>query len=249
MKTILTISIILVMSLVLSGCNNQNETSENKDNTTSNIENTINITRTSIQNNIKDIENNGNNDDNSSKNDSQNLENKNESSTTPTETNTKDDNNKTTSETELSNFSTPLKSGVANRITNIKLTSGKINEHILKNGETFSFNQIVGPCTSEEGYKKAEIYVNNKIEYALGGGNCQVSTTLYNAAIAVPGITIVERHPHKRSVDYIQSGKDATVSYNTLDLKFKNETGNSIKLYTWCDDVNVCAKITQISSE
>lgn len=165
------------------------------------------------------------------------------------EENTKNEENKSISEIELSSFSTPLKSGVANRITNIKLTSGKINEYILKNGDTFSFNQIVGPCTAEEGYKKAEIYVNNKISYALGGGNCQVSTTLYNVAIAVPGITIVERHPHKRSVDYIQSGKDATVSYNTLDLKFKNDTGNSIKLYTWCDDVNVYAKITQITQE
>ena len=88
-------------------------------------------------------------------------------------------------ETELSNFSTPLTSGVANRITNIKITSDKINGLTLKNGETFSFNEIIGPCTAEEGYREAEIYVNKKIEYALGGGNCQVSTTLYNAALAV----------------------------------------------------------------
>ena len=153
-------------------------------------------------------------------------------------------------ESELANFSTPLKSGVANRITNIKLTCGKINGRVLKNGESFSFNEIVGPCTAEEGYKKAEIYVNKKISFALGGGNCQVSTTLYNAAIAVPGIDITERHEHNgRPVDYIEDGKDATVSYNTLDLKFTNNTGKEIKLYTWCDDVNVCAKINQISYE
>lgn len=151
-------------------------------------------------------------------------------------------------ETEISNFSTPLKSGVADRITNIKLTCNKINERTLKNGETFSFNEIVGPCTAEEGYKKAEIYVNQKISYALGGGNCQVSTTLYNAAIAVQGIDITERHEHNgRPVDYIEDGKDATVSYNTLDLKFVNNTGKDIKLYTWCDNINVCCKITQIS--
>lgn len=96
-----------------------------------------------------------------------------------------DNSDKKMVETELSSFSTPLKSGVQNRITNIKLTCGKINERILKNGETFSFNQIVGPCTAQEGYKKAEIYVNRRIEFALGGGNCQVSTTLYNAALAV----------------------------------------------------------------
>ena len=153
-------------------------------------------------------------------------------------------------ESELANFSTPLKSGVANRITNIKLTCDKINGRVLKNGESFSFNEIVGPCTAEEGYKKAEIYVNKKISFALGGGNCQVSTTLYNTAIAVPGIEITERHEHNgRPVDYIEDGKDATVSYNTLDLKFTNNTGTDIKLYTWCDDVNVCAKISKINYE
>lgn len=146
-------------------------------------------------------------------------------------------------ETELASFSTPLKSGVANRIVNIKLTCDKINGYTLRNGETFSFNNLIGPCTAEEGYKEAEIYVNKQIKYALGGGNCQVSTTLYNAALAVPGITIVERHEHGKSVDYIQDGKDATVSYNTLDLKFKNETGNDLKLYASCDDINVYAKI------
>lgn len=78
----------------------------------------------------------------------------------------------------------------------------------------------------------------------LVGGNCQVSTTLYNAALNIPEITIVERHEHSRNVNYIEEGKDATVSYDTLDFKFKNETGNDIKLYTWCDDTNVYAKIT-----
>ena len=100
--------------------------------------------------------------------------------------NNENNDKKEAKETELSSFSTPLKSGVANRIINIKLTCGKINERIFKNGETFSFNQIVGPCTAEEGYKEAEIYVNKQIKFALGGGNCQVSTTLYNAVVAVP---------------------------------------------------------------
>ena len=165
--------------------------------------------------------------------------------------NTNDENSsKKIVETELSSFSTPLKSGVQNRITNIKLTCGKINEQILKPGETFSFNQIVGPCTAQEGYKKAEIYVNRRIEFALGGGNCQVSTTLYNAALAVSGLDVTERHEHNgRNVDYIEDGKDATVSYNTLDLKFVNNTGKDVKLYSWCDDKNVCAKITQLSYE
>lgn len=149
-------------------------------------------------------------------------------------------------ETQIANFYTPLTSGSPNRIVNIKLTCKKINEYTLKNGETFSFNKLVGPCTAEEGYLEAEIFVNKQITYALGGGNCQVSTTLYNACLQVPGIEIIERHEHGRDVDYIEDGKDATVSYNTLDFAFKNNTGKDIKLFTSCDDKNVYASISKI---
>ena len=152
-------------------------------------------------------------------------------------------------ETQIASFSTPLKSGSPNRITNIKLTCNKINENILKKGDTFSFNQIVGPCTAEEGYLESEIFVNKQIKYALGGGNCQVSTTLYNACLQVPGITIVERHEHGRDVDYIEDGKDATVSYNTVDFAFQNNTENDIKLFTSCDDKNVYASINKIENQ
>lgn len=127
---------------------------------------------------------NSNNSNNAEQN---NISNNSDNISKALDFNNDNDNNKKQEykETEISNFSTPLKSGVANRITNIKITSDKINELTLKNSETFSFNEIIGPCTAEEGYKEAEIYVNEKIEYALGGGNCQVSTTLYNAALAV----------------------------------------------------------------
>ena len=208
--------IFILLSFLLSGCNN-NETKKGEN------EKNIDISRTSItKESTENTDNNTNNDEI----DNVSIEHK---------------------ETEISTFSTPLKSGAPSRITNIKLTCNKINEHILKPGESFSFNQLVGPCTAEEGYKKAEIYVNKKIVFALGGGNCQVSTTLYNAVIAVPGLDVTERHEHNgRSVDYIEDGKDATVSYNTKDLKFTNNTSNDIKLYTWCDDVNVLAKITKI---
>ena len=128
----------------------------------------------------------GNNNNSGKTGESNNINFSRTSITKDLENNTNDENlNKKIVETEVSNFSTPLKSGVQNRITNIKITCNKINEKIIKNGETFSFNQIVGPCTAEEGYKKSEIYVNKRIEFALGGGNCQVSTTLYNAVLAV----------------------------------------------------------------
>ncbi len=164
-KILIYICILLCTSFLLFGCG-KNENFEN----TANNGDKANISRTSITKDLQDYTI----DDNSK--DQNNTEN---SSAT-------DNSKKTAKETELSSFNTPLKSGVANRITNIKLTCGKINEKVLQNGETFSFNQIVGPCTAEEGYKEAEIYVNKQIKYALGGGNCQVSTTLYNAVLAVP---------------------------------------------------------------
>jgi vancomycin resistance protein YoaR len=205
MKIALLITVVLLSSFFLSGCNNNSK--NNTEDT-----NKYNVSRTDVTRDVND-----NNSD------------------------------KEIKEEEISSFSTPLKSGAPTRITNIKLTCNKINGRVLKPGESFSFNEIVGPCTAEEGYKKAEIYINKKIAYALGGGNCQVSTTLYNAVLAVPGIDVTERHEHNgRAVDYIEDGKDATVSYNTKDLKFVNNTGKEIKLYTWCDDVNVLAKITQI---
>ena len=144
MKYIITICLFISVSFCLSGCDSNNNNSNNKvDDNTLSLNNTTSDTSDFANNTTKN------------------------------------------KETELSNFSTPLTSGVANRITNIKITSDKINDLTLKNGETFSFNEIIGPCIAEEGYKEAEIYVNKKIEYALGGGNCQVSTTLYNAALAV----------------------------------------------------------------
>jgi len=224
MKKLTKLAVFLSFMLLLSGCeNNSQKTGESHNN--------VNFSRTSITKNS----------DENTKNDYSSQENND---------NQANNNNKEIKENELTTFSTPLKSGVQNRITNIKLTCAKINERVLKNGESFSFNQIVGPCTAEEGYKEAEIYVNKKIKFALGGGNCQVSTTLYNAVLAVPGIEITERNEHKgRSVDYIEDGKDATVSYNTLDLKFVNNTGKDIKLYAWCDDANVWAKITEVTYE
>lgn len=170
-----------------------------------------------------------------------NLNNKGESSKYNENNNPKEE------EVEIASFTTPLTSGNPNRITNIKITCGKINNYILKNGETFSFNEVVGPCTAEEGYLEAEIYVNKKIKSALGGGNCQVSTTLYNACLQVPEITIIERHEHQMPVDYIENGKDATISYGTLDFSFRNDTGSDLILLANCDDVNVSAKIIKKS--
>ena len=126
-------------------------------------------------------------------------------------------------ETELYSFSTPIKSTDKNRLTNIKITCSRINKTIVKANKEFSFCDVVGQPSSDDGYKPADAFgKDNKIIKAIGGGNCQVSTTLYNAALGVKGLKITERHEHDRDVAYIQDGKDATVAYDYLDLKFKN---------------------------
>ncbi len=154
-------------------------------------------------------------------------------------------NNTSIEEKEISSFSTPL-GGDENRLENIKISCNTINGKILKDGETFSFNEVVGKPTEERGYKEADVIIGTKLEKGLGGGNCQVSTTLYNACLNIKEIEIVERNPHKRKVTYVEEGKDASVSYGTLDLKFTNHTGSSIMILMNSEDNKVTAKILKI---
>ena len=83
----------------------------------------------------------------------------------------------------------------------------------------------------KNGYKKAEIFDSEgNIIQGYGGGNCQVSSTLYNAVLAVPNLEIIERHEHSRNVQYVEDGKDAAVAYGSIDFKFKNNTNHPIKI-------------------
>lgn len=156
--------------------------------------------------------------------------------------------NVTPTETELYSFSTPIKSDDKNRLTNIKITSGRINKTVVKAGKEFSFCDVVGQPSSDDGYKPADAFgKDNKIIKAIGGGNCQVSTTVYNAALGVKGLKITERHEHDRDVAYIKDGKDATVAYDYLDLKFKNNNDFDIKLYASATSKKVTVKIFKLS--
>lgn len=152
---------------------------------------------------------------------------------------------KQNTENEIANFSTNL-FGDDNRIENIRLTCNAINGFTLQNGKTFSFNDVVGQPTADKGYKEADVIIGTKTEKGLGGGNCQVSTTIYNAILKVPEIEVIERNPHKKKVAYVEEGKDASVSYGVLDLKFKNNTGSPIKIYANADDKSVNVKINSL---
>ncbi len=110
-----------------------------------------------------------------------------------------------------------------NRAVNIQLAVNSINGAILMPGEVFSFNGTVGKRTTAKGYKIANIYTSNGITPGIGGGICQVSSTLYNAALEA-NLKITERNPHIYRVAYVPLGRDAAVSYGTEDFCFLNNT-------------------------
>lgn len=145
--------------------------------------------------------------------------------------------------TEISNYKTTIYDKEKNRIHNISLASDKLDETIVKAGEEFSFNETIGPMGAKEGYKKATGFNGNGKKIKMyGGGLCQLSSTLYNAALDA-GLEITERHAHSRRVYYVPKNKDATVSYGGADLKFKNNTNKNIRISSKTDGHTVTIKI------
>ena len=128
---------------------------------------------------------------------------------------------------ERGRFTTSFETSSSERSHNIDLAAKAVSGAMIGIGETFSFNERVGVRSEERGYMQAKIIKNGKFEDGLGGGVCQVSTTLYNAAL-VSGLEIVEYHPHTLAVSYVENSFDAMVSYGSADLKLKNNTGGRI---------------------
>ena len=128
---------------------------------------------------------------------------------------------------KLSEFETTIVDKAKDRINNVKLACDSINKKILKPGEEFSFNETVGERTAERGYKEASIIIDGKKEKGIGGGICQVSSTVYQAAVKAD-LEILERHEHSKKVPYIAKGEDATIS-GKLDLRFKNNHNFPVK--------------------
>lgn len=122
---------------------------------------------------------------------------------------------------KLSSYSTSYGSSSAGRCNNIELATKLINGTIIMPGEVFSFNDIVGDRTAKRGFKEAGVYVGNKVESDIGGGICQVSTSLYRAAMRA-NLKSLERRNHSMAVGYALPGLDATVAYGYIDYKFKN---------------------------
>lgn len=143
---------------------------------------------------------------------------------------------------KLSAFTTYFSADSAERSHNIRLASQFINGAVIMPDETFSFNGTVGARTEERGFKKANIIEDGKFVQGTGGGVCQVSTTLYNAAL-LSGLEIVEYHPHSLQVGYVAPSRDAMVSGNYFDLKFKNTRLTPIYVRVNCNYGSVCCTI------
>lgn len=128
-------------------------------------------------------------------------------------------------------FSTNIASSSADRKHNIKNALNSLNMCEIAPDQIFSFNKTVGRRTMDNGYRPAKIIVNNEFVDGLGGGVCQVSTTLYNSAL-LAGLQIVEANKHSKQVGYVKYGFDAMVNFGSSDLKFKNNTGTKIIIVT-----------------
>lgn len=124
--------------------------------------------------------------------------------------------------TTIGSYVTFFNKNNKHRAQNISLAADAINNTVVFPGETFSFNMVVGNRTSARGYLSAPIIVRGELSEGIGGGICQVSSTLFNA-IDNAGLKVVERYSHSRRVPYVPSGRDATVSWYGPDFRFTNK--------------------------
>lgn len=228
-KKLLLFFLIIVTTVCFSGCSKE----ENTKTEVNTIE--VNRTSTDISNvNLNDISNN---------------------TTTPPATNTANSSASSSSSSKtssgsgelLAQFSTRIYSSDPARQKNLELTSKTLNGTIVKPNETFSFTKTVGPSTPSKGYEEADIYDSNgnKIK-GYGGGNCQISSTLYNAVQKVSSLKVVERHEHSNTVPYVKEGHDAAVAYGSVDFKFKNTNKFSIKILVETSKKYVVVKLMKI---
>ena len=220
--------LILFTTICFSGCSKEDDTKTEV--------NTIEVNRTSTDiSNLNDISNNTINNNIVSTNQANNKSNSSSSKVS----------NK--SEELLAQFSTKIYSTDSARQNNLEITSKKLNGTVVKPNETFSFTKTIGPSTAAKGYEEADIYDSNgnKIK-GYGGGNCQVSSTLYNAVQKVSSLEVVERHEHSNTVPYVKEGHDAAVAYGSVDFKFKNTNNFSIKILVETSKKYVVVKLMKI---
>lgn len=242
------VAVVLIGLIILLG-NNFIQTKEpvsdyNSTRTTQNIsvnEGKNDLNNQSTESNIENSEPNSD-----KTNASENIEINADNSTSSENKSENKEASKQSKETEIASFTTKIYTKDKGRQKNLTLACSTLNDTTVENGKTFSFSRTVGKATSSKGYKKADVFRNGDVIEALGGGLCQVSTTLYNAVLKVPNTKVTERHSHSNKVPYIKSGKDAAVSYGTYDFKFVNNTGSPLKIKASNTPNNVTIKILKL---
>lgn len=137
-------------------------------------------------------------------------------------------------DTLVASYSTKFTTGTGNA-TNITLASQNINGILLQPGDIFSFNDVLGNTTLDKGYTYAPVIVNAKLVQGVGGGVCQVSSTLYNAVLML-GLTPLERQPHSKPSSYVPLGQDATIDWGNIDFKFKNSFDYPIYIVSYTEN-------------
>lgn len=142
----------------------------------------------------------------------------------------------------LADYTTTFDSSASNRTHNITIASEVINGTLLKPGQIFSLNQTLGPRLSETGYLKAPVYIEEQLTLDIGGGICQVASTLYNAVL-MSDLAVIERFPHPRPVNYVTLGRDATIAGDYLDLKFANNTDSPVYLSSHVESDTITVRI------
>lgn len=139
---------------------------------------------------------------------------------------------------KIASFTTYFGADNTARDNNIHQVASMLDGRILRPGETFSFNKTVGPRTRAAGYDEAPVIRDGVLTSGVGGGICQVSTTLFNA-VFFAGLPIVERHPHSFYIDHYPIGRDATVSYGGADFKFRNDSDHVLLISAAADETSV----------
>lgn len=148
----------------------------------------------------------------------------------------------------ISRFSTKYDVTLRNRTTNLELASNKINGYVLLPGEEFSYNKVVGERTIAAGYKEAAMYSGGEVVDGLGGGICQISSTLYNVVVKA-NLEVTQRSNHQFVTSYVDAGKDATVVYGAIDFKFVNTRKYPIKITSTVKNGIVEMKIFGVKEE
>ncbi|XID90973.1 VanW family protein [Paenibacillaceae bacterium WGS1546] len=145
-------------------------------------------------------------------------------------------------ERKISEFSTSFKTSAEGRSHNIEAAAMALNDTLLQPGEVFEYSKIVAKAEEEYGYKEAPVILHGKLVPGIGGGICQVSSTLYNAAL-LAGLEIVERRNHSLPVNYLPRGLDATYADGYVNFKFRNSTGRQLLIRTVVKDKTVTVKL------